>query len=124
MRNDRISVCKTPLLCTGGTYGWRVGNAIHVARARRDLDFILERPCDSYAECQQARRVRDYPVENGIQVVAEDTCDGGIATTRSAGIGGVSGRDGKHNAPDAPDLGLVPGFASRGVPVALFGEPA
>ena len=28
--------------------GWRVDNAIRVANATRDLDFILEQPCRTY----------------------------------------------------------------------------
>ena len=45
-----------PLLKPGETaladanQGWRVDNAIRVARATRDLDFILEQPCHSYEE--------------------------------------------------------------------------
>lgn len=35
--------------------GWRIDNAIRVAKATRDLDFILEQPCHSYEECQQVR---------------------------------------------------------------------
>lgn len=41
--------------------GWRVDNAAHVARANRDLDFILEQPCKTYEECQQVRRVAAWP---------------------------------------------------------------
>ena len=35
--------------------GWRVDNAIRVAEATRDLDYILEQPCRTYEECQQVR---------------------------------------------------------------------
>lgn len=35
--------------------GWRVDNAIRVARATQDLDYILEQPCQTYEECQQVR---------------------------------------------------------------------
>ena len=35
--------------------GWRVDNAIRVARATRDLDYIFEQPCRTYEECQQVR---------------------------------------------------------------------
>lgn len=188
MKTNRISVCKTPLHYTGGIYGWGGGPAIHIARARHDLDFNLKKLCESYEKCKQDRRVASQPmkldecmtglradhgaeiccrkvsnlgglsnssrvhesrVENGIQVVAEDTWSGGIAATVvaqfsapspeeylansadlmnditcSADIGGAFAGDGKLSAPDAPSLGVVPGFASRGVPVALFGEPA
>ena len=43
--------------------GWRVDDAIRVARATRDLDFILEQPCHSYEECQQVRRVAEQPLK-------------------------------------------------------------
>ena len=43
--------------------GWRVDNAIRVARATRDLDFILEQPCKTYAECQQVRRIAEQPMK-------------------------------------------------------------
>jgi len=35
--------------------GWRVDNAIRVARATSDLDYIFEQPCRAYEECQQVR---------------------------------------------------------------------
>lgn len=43
--------------------GWRVDDAIRVARATRDLDFILEQPCRSYEECQQVRRIAEQPMK-------------------------------------------------------------
>ncbi|MEX0281008.1 MAG: mandelate racemase/muconate lactonizing enzyme family protein, partial [Arenibacterium sp.] len=43
--------------------GWRVDNAIRVARATRDLDFILEQPCRTYEECQQVRRIAEQPMK-------------------------------------------------------------
>ncbi|MEO0621763.1 MAG: mandelate racemase/muconate lactonizing enzyme family protein [Pseudomonadota bacterium] len=43
--------------------GWRVDDAIRVVRATRDLDYILEQPCQSYAECQQVRRVAEQPMK-------------------------------------------------------------
>ena len=43
--------------------GWRVDNAIRVARATKDLDYILEQPCKTYEECQQVRRLVDMPMK-------------------------------------------------------------
>ena len=43
--------------------GWRVDNAIRVANATRDLDYILEQPCRTYEECQQVRRVANQPMK-------------------------------------------------------------
>ncbi len=46
-----------------GNQGWRVDNAIRVARATRDLDYILEQPCKTYEECQQVRGVAEQPMK-------------------------------------------------------------
>lgn len=43
--------------------GWRVDNAIRVALATKDLDYILEQPCKTYEECQQVRRVAQQPMK-------------------------------------------------------------
>jgi L-alanine-DL-glutamate epimerase-like enolase superfamily enzyme len=55
--------------------GWRVDNAIRVALATRDLDFILEQPCRTYEECQQVRRVAQQPMKL-------DECITGMAAAR------------------------------------------
>ena len=65
---DRIQNT-VPLLQAGekamadANQGWRVDNAIRVARATKDLDFILEQPCRTYEECQQVRRVAQQPMK-------------------------------------------------------------
>ena len=43
--------------------GWRVDHALRVARATRDLDYILEQPCRTYEECQQVRARIDLPMK-------------------------------------------------------------
>lgn len=43
--------------------GWRVDDALRVARATRDLDYILEQPCRTYEECQQVRMRTDLPMK-------------------------------------------------------------
>ncbi len=43
--------------------GWHVDEALRVARATRDLDYVLEQPCQSYEECQQVRRRIDLPMK-------------------------------------------------------------
>ncbi|MEM7272063.1 MAG: mandelate racemase/muconate lactonizing enzyme family protein [Actinomycetota bacterium] len=43
--------------------GWRVDDAIRVARATADLDYLLEQPCRTYEECQQVRRATDLPMK-------------------------------------------------------------
>ncbi len=65
---DRIRAT-VPLLQPGekamadANQGWRVDNAIRLARATKDLDFILEQPCKTYEECQQVRRVAQQPMK-------------------------------------------------------------
>ncbi|MBS9717708.1 mandelate racemase/muconate lactonizing enzyme family protein [Pseudohalocynthiibacter aestuariivivens] len=65
---DRIRAT-VPLLKPGekamadANQGWRIDNAIRVARATKDLDFILEQPCKTYEECQQVRRVAAQPMK-------------------------------------------------------------
>ena len=65
---DRIHAA-VPLLKPGekafadANQGWRVDDAIRVARATRDLDFVLEQPCRTYDECQQVRRVAQQPMK-------------------------------------------------------------
>ena len=43
--------------------GWRVDEAVRVARATRDLDYYLEQPCQTYEECQQVRARTDLPMK-------------------------------------------------------------
>jgi L-alanine-DL-glutamate epimerase-like enolase superfamily enzyme len=43
--------------------GWRVDEALRVARATPDLDYFLEQPCCTYEECQQVRRRIDLPMK-------------------------------------------------------------
>ena len=43
--------------------GWRLDNAIRVARATAGLDYILEQPRQTYEECQQVRRVATQPMK-------------------------------------------------------------
>lgn len=93
----------------------------------------------------KARRVRDYLVEHGLSVVAEDTWGGEITTatlaqlaastppellynttdlhnynTSHTGTPGPATRDGKLFASDTPGLGVEPDFASLGDPVAVY----
>ena len=43
--------------------GWRVDNALRVARATQDLDYIFEQPCYTYEECLSVRRRIDLPMK-------------------------------------------------------------
>jgi len=99
---DRIRTT-VPLLEAGekamadANQGWRVDNAIRVARATRDLDFILEQPCRTYEECQQVRRVAEQPMKldecvTGIQMAQRIVADRGaeICCLKISNLGGLS----------------------------------
>lgn len=92
-----------PLLKSGekamadANQGWRVDNAIRVARATRDLDYILEQPCHSYEECQQVRRVAKQPMKldecvTGIKMAQRIVADRGaeICCLKISNLGGLS----------------------------------
>ncbi len=99
---DRIRAT-VPLLQPGeramadANQGWRVDNAIRVARATRDLDFILEQPCRSYEECQQVRRVAEQPMKldeclTGMHMAQRIVADRGaeICCLKISNLGGLS----------------------------------
>lgn len=99
---DRIKAT-VPLLKPGekamadANQGWRVDNAIRVARATRDLDFILEQPCHSYEECQQVRRVAEQPMKldecvTGLSMARRIIADRGadLVCLKISNLGGLS----------------------------------
>jgi L-alanine-DL-glutamate epimerase-like enolase superfamily enzyme len=99
---DRIRAT-VPLLRPGekamadANQGWRVDNAIRVARATKDLDFILEQPCRTYEECQQVRRVAEQPMKldecvTGMQAAQRIVADRGaeICCLKISNLGGIT----------------------------------
>ena len=77
--------------------GWRVDNAVRVARACSSLDFILEQPCRTYEECQQVRRKTDLPMKldecvTGIDMARQIANDRGaeICCLKISNLGGLS----------------------------------
>jgi L-alanine-DL-glutamate epimerase-like enolase superfamily enzyme len=99
---DRIRET-VPLLKAGekamadANQGWRVDNAIRVARATNDLDFILEQPCKTYEECQQVRRVADQPMKldecvTGLAAAQRIVADHGaeMCCLKISNLGGLS----------------------------------
>jgi cis-L-3-hydroxyproline dehydratase len=99
---DRIRAT-VPLLKFGekamadANQGWRVDNAIRVGRATRDLDFILEQPCQTYEECQQVRRLIDLPMKldecvTGIHAAQRIVNDHGadLCCLKISNLGGLS----------------------------------
>ncbi len=60
--------------------GWRMHDAVRVARAVRDVDVYIEQPCPSYEECLSVRRMTDHPfvldeVIDGIDVLLRGRAD-------------------------------------------------
>lgn len=43
--------------------GWHVDEAVAVARATRDMDYIVEQPCQTYEECLQVRSRFEQPMK-------------------------------------------------------------
>lgn len=77
--------------------GWRVDNAIRVARATADLDYILEQPCKTYAECQQVHRVARQPMKldecvTGMAAAQRIVADHGaeLCCLKISNLGGLS----------------------------------
>ena len=77
--------------------GWHVDEAVRVVRATRDLDYVLEQPCRTYAECQQVRRRTDLPMKldeciTGIHAAQRIVQDRGaeICCLKISNLGGLS----------------------------------
>ncbi len=77
--------------------GWRVDHALRVARATRDLDYILEQPCKTYEECQQVRARIDQPMKldecmTGIHMAQRIVADHGaeLCCLKISNLGGLT----------------------------------
>ena len=77
--------------------GWRVDDAIRVAQATKDLDYIFEQPCKTYEECQQVRRHVTQPMKldecvTGIHAAQRIVADKGaeICCLKISNLGGLS----------------------------------
>ncbi|MEM9104922.1 MAG: enolase C-terminal domain-like protein [Pseudomonadota bacterium] len=99
---DRIR-STVPLLKKGeramadANQGWRVDNAIRVAEATRDLDYIFEQPCRTYEECQQVRRHVAQPMKldecvTGLAMAQRIVADRGaeICCLKISNLGGLT----------------------------------
>ena len=56
-----------------GNGGWRVDEAIRVARAMGDIDVYFEQPCATYEECREVRRTTGVPL-----ILDESATDVGV----------------------------------------------
>jgi len=82
-------------LCDANT-GWRRDEALKVALATEDLDYIFEQPCELYADNLSVRRRVRLPVkldeslqtlEDVARALADDACDVGcIKITKMGGL--------------------------------------
>ena len=77
--------------------GWHVDEALKVARATRDLDYVMEQPCRSYRECLQVRRRIDQPMKldecvTGLDAAERIVSDGAaeICCLKISNLGGLS----------------------------------
>lgn len=77
--------------------GWRVDDAIRVANATRDLEYIFEQPCRTYEECQQVRRHVSQPMKldecvTGMRAAQRIVQDRGaeICCLKISNLGGLS----------------------------------
>ena len=77
--------------------GWHVDEALKVARATRDLDYILEQPCQTYEECLQLRSRIDLPMKldecvTGMamaqRIVADHAAE--VVCLKISNLGGIS----------------------------------
>ncbi|MDJ0828141.1 MAG: mandelate racemase/muconate lactonizing enzyme family protein [Rhodobacter sp.] len=76
---------------------WRVDEALQVARATQDLDYVLEQPCKTYEECQQVRARTTLPMKldecvTGLPVAQRIVQDRGaeIVCLKISNLGGLS----------------------------------
>ena len=77
--------------------GWRVDDALRVARATKHLDYIFEQPCRTYEECQQVRARIDLPMKldecvTGIGAAQRIVADRGaeLCCLKISNLGGLS----------------------------------
>lgn len=77
--------------------GWRVDNAIRVAQATKELDYIFEQPCRTYEECQQVRPHVAQPMKldecvTGMHVAQRIVAERGaeICCLKISNLGGLS----------------------------------
>ena len=80
-----------------GNGGWRVDEAIRVARGMGEIDIYFEQPCATYAECREVRRTTGIPlildesatdVCTVIQAKQDGVLDG--LNLKLAKVGGIS----------------------------------
>ncbi len=61
IRQARAILAPGDRLVADANTGWKMHDALRVARAVRDLDVYIEQPCRTYDECLTVRRHTDHP---------------------------------------------------------------
>ncbi|MFT5502652.1 MAG: L-alanine-DL-glutamate epimerase-like enolase superfamily enzyme [Gammaproteobacteria bacterium] len=76
---------------------WHVDEALRVARATRELDYIMEQPCMTYEECLQVRSRIDLPMKldecvTGMEMVQRIIADRAaeVVCLKISNLGGLS----------------------------------
>ena len=102
------------VLCDANT-GWRRDEALKVARATSDLDYIYEQPCELYSDCLSVRRraPQTFKLDESLQTatdllqaLSDDAMD--VACIKISKMGGLS------RSRLARDL-----CAARGIPMTV-----
>ena len=80
-----------------GNGGWRVDEALRVARGMGDIDVYFEQPCATYEECREVRRTTGVPLildesATDVGVVIQAKNDGVLdgLNLKLAKVGGIS----------------------------------
>lgn len=77
--------------------GWRRDEAVRVVAATRDLDYVLEQPCDRYADCLSVRRRATQPfkldetlrsTDDILRALGDDAMD--VACIKVSKLGGLT----------------------------------
>jgi L-alanine-DL-glutamate epimerase-like enolase superfamily enzyme len=88
--DDNIVICDA-------NRGWRRDEAVRVAAATRDLDYVLEQPCDRYDDCLTVRRRAPQPfkldetlkgAQDILRALNDDAMD--VACIKVSKLGGLS----------------------------------
>jgi L-alanine-DL-glutamate epimerase-like enolase superfamily enzyme len=85
------------ILMADANRGWRVHEAIRVARATKDLDIYFEQPCSSYEDCLIVRHQIDNPFVldesmNSVDTLLRAHSDGAmdVVVLKLSNVGGLS----------------------------------
>nr|WP_320136657.1 mandelate racemase/muconate lactonizing enzyme family protein [uncultured Amphritea sp.] len=77
--------------------GWRIDEALRFTKACRDIDIVIEQPCQTYEECRNLRRSSNIPLildecATGLDVLVRAQSDGVLdgVNIKLGRVGGLS----------------------------------